>query len=349
LISGDARGTIRTWQLPPPIARVVSRSPSRYFYALFVPGSGDLVATSGAPALAEVRESGTTASTAPHDPYNFLLASSGKTHEFVAYRTDTLELWSFDPIDRIRAVASGQGSILRAHFTQDGDLLTAGRDGRIVRWHGSEPSQTFAKLDSAIDDFAILEPSQVIIAATSTGTIWKITSDGLTRSLSASGARVTKFVTSNPNLAFAGRADGSVVRYAPDGAPVVVLDTGGPIDDMAVTADAIVAASNDGSVYIGHPDRVSALSVNPSWLRLPAQTRSIALTQDGLVIIPCTNGVIWMYSLNNHAWLSLPTGPASYGTTVISPDQTRAIAVDSDGHMVELDLSEARRRLTNTN
>jgi serine/threonine protein kinase len=352
LITGDSRGFLRVWPLPPRLTRVIASSPARFYNPALIPQTDDLVATSGAAALAHIAPTGSLERLTPHDPSNTVLEASPDGAELVAYGSDKLEVWGFAPLRPLRTVVTGHGTIPRAYFARTGDLVTAGQDGRIVRWDRRGVGTPIAQLASAVDEFAIVPSTGALIVATADGALWRVDPKADPKAdpthaahrLAAPVARIGTLVTDGDTV-YAGFASGDLVAYDAAGAPTILVHVDGVIADLAVRSHVIAFATSKGDVYIGQPGDVPGLR---SWTRLAVPGRSMTVTQDGIVIAACSSGEIWIYSSRDRTWLDVPTGAVSYTTAIISHDQSRLFVVDSQGHILQIDLTEVRKQLSNT-
>jgi hypothetical protein len=75
------------------------------------------------------------------------------------------------------------------------------------------------------------------------------------------------------------------------------------------------------------------------------QARHLALTPDGLLLAPSTDGVVWIYSIPRRRWLCLPMGSGDLRWVTVSSDAAAAVAVDYEGRLLWIDLQQARAYL----
>src|SRR5262249_4589297 len=155
------RGAVRAWPLPLRIAKVVATSNSKFYSAFLDHAGTSITATTFQSVLTFLSPSAGIRTIGPHDVSNILLQPSSSGATFATYGlNDVLELWSSATTRRTRVINTGQGSVSQLSLVGDtGDVISSGRDGRLVRWTASGDQTTIAHVDQPIDGFVILPSS----------------------------------------------------------------------------------------------------------------------------------------------------------------------------------------------
>jgi WD40 repeat protein len=218
LISGDIRGGLRTWQMPPRIAGVVTTTDSK-FYDAFVDKRGTtIIATTAQPQLTMISPQGGIRAIRPHDEYNIRVKPSSSGQTFATYgHYDAIELWSSATMTRTREIKTAHGSVTRLELIGDrGDVISSGRDGRLVRWSASGTDSLLARVEQPIDSFIWLSAADAIVFNTADGALWRRDGDGRVVSVRPAGARVRSLIATSDLRPFSGadlRSPADRARY----------------------------------------------------------------------------------------------------------------------------------------
>jgi hypothetical protein len=350
LVSADMHGGVRSWPLPARFARVVATSGSAFNMAMFDRRSEAVTATTWLPALTTYSPSAGIGTASPHEAYNIFLEPSTTGRGFATYsRTnDVVELWSSAPVARTSVLRTGQGSIAELHYVADSDeFITAGHDGRLLRWTASGQSSVIAQFDQPIERF-IATAAGPIVFSTQDGALWRSDLSGHAIALRGAGSAIDRLVA-DPGQAtiYAGYDSGDVVALdLASWRQDTVLRTAAAVQQIALTGDGrtLVVATNDGVVHVG-TRREARWSAGARWLTWAARARHLAVTGDGLVVVTCADGTIWLYAAQRGRWLCLPTGSLDLGRVFATETGAAAIALDQLGRLIWLDLDAARRYL----
>src|SRR4029079_7114563 len=170
------------------------------------------------------------------------------------------------------------------------------------------------------------------------GALWRSDDAGKILALRPPGSRVNRIALApGQQKVYAGYANGDVIAidilsWQHD----TILHASGAIQAIALTSDGqtIAIASNDGVIHV----RALTEATAATWMQLQARARDIALTADGVLVAPCTDGTIWLYSLSQHRWFCLPTGTVDFGKTAVTADGKIAVTLDREGRLLWLDL-----------
>jgi WD40 repeat protein len=351
VISADVLGSLRVWPLPPRVARVAATTDRRFYAAVFHDEStvtatsfgGDL--TTFSPAMG-IQTSG------PHEGLNIQIQASSSRRTFATYGLeDALEIWSWPTMQRTRVIPTQHGSVSQVALLADtGELISSGRDGRLVRWPASGEPAVLAKLDQPIDAFARIPRTGEIVFAGADGRLWR-TDGGRTIALPPAGSRVLRLVlTPDERTVYAGTAGGDVLAIDTASWRLdLALHATGAVQELSITEDShtLAVATNDGKVHIGtrRDDSISVTASVTTWQTLMVQARHLALTPDGLLVAPSTDGLVWIYSIPRRRWLCLPMGSGDLRWVTVSSNAAAAVAVDYEGRLLWLDLHEARALL----
>ena len=353
LLSADARGAIRAWQLPRRLARVAATSSSPFSMAIFDRQSSRAVATTSAPALTVAAPSTAARAEGPHVVDNIYLERSRNGSTFATYGLqDVIEVWSFMPIARTLTLDTGHGSVSQLQFVDDtDDFITSGRDGRLVRWTPDGRQTQLARFDRPIDRFAAISAANTIVFSTTDGALWRTDAAGQVLSLGPGGSRVNRIrATADQQTIYVGYAAGDLLAIDTRTWEQESLLHGagaGAVREVAITADghSIAVATNDGIIHVGSYGDAARSPGRLTWVPLALRARDIALTPDGLLLASCTDGTIWLYSLPRARWLCLPTGTVDLGRTAVADNGNAAVAVDYKGRLIWIDLEAARKQL----
>jgi hypothetical protein len=107
---------------------------------------------------------------------------------------------------------------------------------------------------------------------------------------------------------------------------------------------AVVVSTSDDILHIG---RRSVGSDGMAWQHLPLSVSDHALTRDGLLVAVSNDNLARIYSLPQHAWIDVSLGIVNPTEVTIARDDNSAALVGGEGHLVWLDLAQARRELHN--
>ncbi|HEX3475110.1 MAG TPA: WD40 repeat domain-containing serine/threonine-protein kinase [Kofleriaceae bacterium] len=357
VISADVLGSLRVWPLPPRVARVAATTDRRFYAASFHDRS-TVTATSFGGALTTLSPATGIQTSGPHESLNIQIQPSSSRQTFATYGLeDVVEIWSWATLERTRVIPTHHGSVSQVALIDDsggdpggdrggdtGELISSGRDGRLVRWSASGEPAVLAKLDQPIDGFARISRTGEIVFAGADGALWR-TGGGHTVALRPAGARIIRLVVSpDERTVYAGTADGDVLAIdTASWRQDLALHAAGAVQELSITDDSqtLAVATKDGKVHIG-ARRDSPI---PTWHTLMVQARHLALTPDGLLIAPSTDGVVWIYAIARRRWLCLPMGSGDLRWVTISSDAAAAVAVDYEGRLLWIDLHAARAYL----
>ena len=350
LISGDVRGGLRAWPLPDRVARVVATSSSAFHSAIFDDPSATVTATTWLPALTVFSPATGTRTVEPHVRENNVLVRSASGRTFASYgQGDVVELWALPAITRTRVFQTGQGSISQLAFLDGSeDFITAGHDGRLVRWTPSGDAAPLAQFDKPIDRFAHAAATGALVFSTVEGALWHTDAGGRPVALRDGGSRVNRIaVLPDRRTVLAGYEGGDVIAIDTGSWQQQLLLHGGSVREIAVTADGrtIAVATNDGAIHVGTRRRDAPLVPGMTWTALPLRARHVALAPDGLLVASCTDGTIWLYDPTVRRWLCLPAGTVDLGRTAVTTDGKAAVALDFEGRLLWIDLDAARQLL----
>ncbi|HZJ67011.1 MAG TPA: protein kinase [Kofleriaceae bacterium] len=349
VISGDARGGVRVWPVPPRFARVVATSSAPFLTAIFDKASTAVTATTPQPALTVYSPTTGVRTLQPHERLNVTLerSASGKTFATYGFQ-DLVEVWSAATMTRARVIATAHGSISQLRFVGDTEeFITAGHDGRLVRWLADGEQRLIAQANQPVDNLAPITTTGAVVFSTVDGALWWTDGASPPRKLREPGSRVNRLlVTPDQQRVYAGYASGELLALDTASWQLeTVLRGHGAIREIRITSDrrSIAVVFNDGVIHLGMYRNPGAAS--PTWTILLAGAHDIALTADGLLVASCPNGTLWLYSPPRRRWLCLPTGTADLGKLALAADDKAAVALDREGRLIWIDLEAARKLL----
>jgi WD40 repeat protein len=354
VISADVRGAVRVWPLPTHFARVAATTNSK-FYAAFLDRAGTTItATSLQPELTSVSPSAGVRTIRPHEYSNILLQPSSTGATFASYGyNDVIELWSSATMTRTRVINTGQGSVSQLSLAGDsGELVSSGRDGRLVRWSASGDPTQIARVDQPIDGFVALRTTGSLLFRTADGALWRVDPGAPPVLFRPGGSRVLSLVaSSDQRTVYAGNAGGEVIAIdTRTWRTEDLLHAGAAVQELSVTpdGDTLAVATDDGLIHVRARNDDAPGPGATTWSTLRAHARHQALTSDGLLIVLSTDGTIWLYSVPHRRWLCLSVGAADLRWVAVSGNDTTAVAVDYEGRLISIDLDAARNLLTNS-
>jgi WD40 repeat protein len=341
LITGDAHGALRMWPLPPRVARILASSSSQFQSAIKV--AGTTIATTWITKLTAISPTGTR-ELAPHDILNSVLEHADIGGVFAAYGlADLVEVWSTETLERTRVIPTGHGSVTQLSFIAGSrDFVTAGNDGRLIRWTPAGDKTVLAQIGQPIDHFVSLLGGDAAVFSTTDGALWRTLGDGRAAAIRPAGSRSSRLLAVPAlHAIYAGFANGEVIVIdTASWQSRTILHASGAIQAIEITPDAqtLAVASNDGLIHLAPARLVNMVS----WTELTARATSLAFTADNLLVATCIDGTIWIYSVAEQHWLCLPLGSADLRKTALSSDGRSAVAVDRGGRLIGIDLDAAR-------
>ena len=350
--TGDSRGSVRVWPLPRRTARVAGDFRFPVASTAYDDLLGTAILSSVGSDLSWFAAPGEPARTAPRLADNIAIVRSDTGQRFATRgeNSGAVELWSAATMTRTRVLETHQGGVLDVALDDaTGEVITAGTDGQLLVWTDSDEPRVLARLERAIARFVRAPSTGAIVATTADGALWRIARDGRVSPLRAGGgASSTLAVTSmiaiphSPAIAV-GYTDGEVVMIdAQAGRIDSLLHAPEAIRGLAVTPDGrtIAIAANDDTVRVGVRSGEDWRGV--TWTVLATRARRMALTPDGLLVMICNDGIVWLYATTDRRWSCLSTGVANLLLLVTSADGRVAVATDRDGRNVRIDLQRAR-------
>jgi WD40 repeat protein len=356
VLSADVGGVLRGWPLPARFARVATTLNSQFNTDIFSKRSRVVIATTYFPTLLTFSPASGVRSVGPHEPYNFSLEQSSSGDIFATYGLGELvEFWSAATMTRKNVINTKQGSLTRLSFVGDSDdIVTAGHDGRLVRWTPSGTETLLARLDQPIVLFALLPASPIhihgaILFSSFDGALWHTTMNDRPVQFRQGDGRITALTTlPDHQTVLAGNIKGDVVAINTSSWTYnIILHASGAVRDISATPDGrwIVVGTNDGFIHLSTLHEGSSWAGEVTWQRLQIRARHQAVTSDGLLIAVGSNGVIWLYSMAERRWRCLAVGNADFRWVAASAEADSAAALDVEGRLIWIDLDAARRLL----
>jgi WD40 repeat protein/tRNA A-37 threonylcarbamoyl transferase component Bud32 len=356
LMSADVKGALRVWPLPTRFAKIVTTLNSQFNTDIFNGTSDMVVATTYFPMLTTYSPASGIQSFGPHEPHNFSLQQSINGNTIATYGlSELIEFWSTSPIKLISTVNTNQGSVTQLSFVHGTeDVVTSGRDGRLVRWTPSGRETLIAKISQPIDFFAVLPPDLAhegmsAVFSSSDGALWHTTDDGQAVQFRRGDSRITRVITCpDHHTVLAGTVKGDVlIVNTQTWEHSTILHARGPVREITTTLDGrwIIVGTNDGLIHVSSMEDIEFDPSSVPWKSLSIRARHQAVTPDGLLIAVCSDGTIWLYSLSRRRWLCLSIGTADFRWVETSASGDAAAALDVEGRLIWLDLEAARKLL----
>ena len=354
--SADSRGNVRSWPLPSRLARGTDALEKLFLGAVYDQHTKAIVATSFRPS--------TTVFTPPGDHHvaprdgsdvrifrNFGLARSDHGERFATYGTDAVELWATSTASRTRILTTGHGIVTDVLLLDaTGDVITVGRDGRVLRWSSSDEPRVLARLDQAITHVARLAVTQVIVVSTADGGLWRIDETGRVDGVRSGGSPVARLLAIPESATLvAGYDSGEAIAIETRSwRTTSLVRAGDAIRDIVATPDGrtLAIAASDDSIHVGTRGDEHWTALGTTWSVINARARQLVLTPDGLLVAACNDGLIWLYVTAQRRWLCLATAVADLLALVASSDGSIAAAFDRDGRVIWIDVLAAKQAMT---
>jgi serine/threonine protein kinase/WD40 repeat protein len=349
-LSGDVRGRIRAWAVPATFTRVVARTQSRYRSAIYNVAANVTIAIPLAPRLDVLSPSTGLQSITPHDENATFVEFSGDGSRFTTYgASDSVEIWLSGAMSRTHLLNTHHGSVTHSAFDANAsDLVTSGRDGRLLRWTPAGEYSLIADFNQSITGFVLAAKTRSTVVATTDGALWRLAQDGRIVSLRDRGIQVTKLLVLSDGVTVCiGYSNGEVVTVdTTSWQQTLLMRASDGIRDIAFTDDNVVAiASNDDVVHLGVRHGAAWAKAGIAWIALSARARTIAFTADRMLVAACAGGAVWIYSLARDKWLALSIETVDLTLVVLTSDGTSAIIIDDEGRLMSIDLKDVRKAL----
>jgi WD40 repeat protein len=350
-LSGDVRGQIRSWPMPARAAAVVVPRQGQIRSAAFSATADAVIATPPMPRIVTYSPVSGLRFVTPHDENATLIEVAGDGTRFMTYgASEAVEIWNARAMSRDQVIDTHQGSVTRGAFVAEtGDVVTSGRDGRLVRWTPSGQSAVIAAFHDPITDFALAATTGEAVAATADGALWRTREGSGPLRLSAGGTAITDLRASPDAVTvLAGYANGDIIAVdTRSWSHTPILHTQNGIRHIVFSSDGDRVASADagGLVHVGARKAGSWSDAVIEWKRLRAPARDMAFTPDGLLVVACAGGVVWVYSSSVEKWLYLPLGTVDLAHIVVNTGGTYVVVIDDEGRMISIDLREVRRTI----
>jgi WD40 repeat protein len=259
---------------------------------------------------------------------------------------------------RMNIVNTRQGSVSQLSFVDDtDDVVTSGRDGRLIRWTPSGTATLIAQLDQPIDVFTLLPKSSTrapgsVVFSSFDGALWHKSPDTQPVLIKRGRSRVIRlFSLPKQRIVLSGNAAGEVTAINTESWHYsTILQASGAVRNVSATPDGrrIVVDTNDGLSHVGTIHDGESGVIEVTWRNLMIRARHHAITKDGLLVAVCSDGTIWLYSIQGRRWLCLSIGNADFRWVATSAGGDAAAALDVEGRLIWVDLDAARKLLINT-
>jgi WD40 repeat protein len=347
-ISGDAHGRLREWPESARLATLLADVRTPVFSALYDPQRSTVLAVTDRPALMTYSAAEGVRDAAKHTKYTQFVATATDGRRFATYGSSPIvELWSLSPLVRTATLDTQQVAVTHAQFVANtSELVTSGRDGRLLRWSGSSPRELH-RFEHAIDTFAIACDGSIIVA-THDGALWRAGRDGAT-ALHPPGTAVSKMLAMPDCATIAiGRVNGTIEMLEPySGQRVTTANGSEAIRDIAVArnGEVIAVAVGDGTVRLG---RRQGNWFASTWTTLALKARRVAFTRDGLLMSIGADGAVWLYAPRLHRWGFVQASAAELTALALDEHDATAFVFDVDGRLMSVDVDAIRKQITHS-
>jgi WD40 repeat protein len=238
-------------------------------------------------------------------------------------------------------IQTNQGSISQVSFVpKTNELLTSGYDGRLVHWKRAGQSNAIADIGQPIDRFSVVNQGSDIVLGSIDGTLWRVEPSGQRHILRQGSSRVTQIVPLADTHLYVGYTNGDIVEIdTRSWTQNIVIRAARSVRQIVTQGEAIAIATNSDVSYF-RPPPANAHTSSVHWMTLPDHVSSFTFSDDLLVAV-CIDGAVWLYSMSHEKWIYLATGGMNLGWVTAADDGATAAAMDTEGHIVWLDLELA--------
>ncbi|HET7503288.1 MAG TPA: WD40 repeat domain-containing serine/threonine-protein kinase [Kofleriaceae bacterium] len=350
IVSADVTGTVRTWPLPEPPARVAITTTAPMSRAVLLPGNGPLIATIEDGAIPWVRRDGTTGSLSGHNPQHFFFTMSATHPRFAMYGIDDeVELWSFEPRAQNRRLNTRHAATAAVFTTDDAHLVVGSRDGTLTEWSLDDDSHhDLGTVREPILLLRDLPNSATVVAGTASGAVWLADAAGL-RQIGKEAAAIMLAARSSDARWLAVATSQGVVRLYDlvTHQASTILHTASWVDFVTFSPDnkELVIATDERMVAVATAaplaPRAEAVAGEPAlrWREVGLAARFGAFSPDNKwFAITCDHGDIWFYRRHDDRWLYLPTGATNVSFGRFSDDGAYFTASDASGRALLIDM-----------
>jgi hypothetical protein len=173
------------------------------------------------------------------------------------------------------------------------------------------------------------------------GSLWRADGSRQLHLVRRTDVRITQIVAVSDRELYVGYANGDVMDIDLKTLESrLILHASHGIRQIATKGDVIAVSTNGDIAYLGV--RLAPQSEHQiAWTSLAARVGHLSLSSE-FAIAACSDGAIWLYSIAHRSWLYLTTGGMNLGWTTISDDNNVTVTLDSEGHIVWLDLRVVR-------
>ncbi|HZJ62007.1 MAG TPA: WD40 repeat domain-containing protein, partial [Kofleriaceae bacterium] len=348
VLSADARGGIRAWPVPERLVRVVAAAQDPMLSMIYSPLDRTVIGASRQELLVYAAERG-IGHVDPHTEELPFIEPAANGTQFAMYGSNSMiEFWTLPPLAQSRVLDTRHGTVSRLQFV-DGteDILTSGKDGRLVRWSSSGDPHLIHHFERPIETFHRLGDGTIVVA-TEDGALWRVSAEQQVTAIRAAGARVTRIAALPDRTSLCiGFSDGTAAIWdARAQSQLPLTHASDAIRDIAVAPDGkmIALASADSEIRVGI--RGEGSWTTTTWTTLAANARRIAWTHDGVLVSIGGDGAVWLYSSTRRTWLYLRIGTTALTQIAFDEAETTAFVFDGDGRLMTIDLNESRKRLS---
>lgn len=176
--------------------------------------------------------------------------------------------------------------------------------------------------------------------ASADGNLWRTTPDaGGALPLRTGNAQITAMRTFPDGVLVAvGYSSGDLIAVdTTSWQQTLLLKARGAIRHIAFTKHGgIAVADGDDTIHVAirPPTPDSAIA----WIRFAARARDMAFSDDGLLVVACAGGTVWVYSAASSKLLYLPIETVDLTHVVLTGDAKSAIVFDDEGRVISIAL-----------
>ncbi len=349
VLIGDSNGSVRRWDPPSPLARVIHHAPVAIFGLSFTRDNKHIVATGSDRVVRVVgRGDGNVTELTGHQAGVLATRTSPDGTSLLSYGYDqTVRVWRIKPPSTIRVLPDHASIVEEAEYIEEGRrIVSIGDDGRLLTWAPSGgDAETLFTHPVPLVRLEILDFNNHIVVADKTGEVWDVSPTGSAHQVrQADGTTITTLRASPDGRWLATGTDKgwitiyntltwNIARFAISSGSIYQLEFDPASRD-------ILALSGTGTSFSA---RVQLIALDEPrtrhWSTFTIPARAVYYAPDGeSIALICFDGGIWLYSLHDDIWSYSRDHDSDTLVGAFSPDSQLFVSADRQGRVVARDV-----------